>query len=66
MWWLVGFEVALVFFVLVASSCAKPTVSEFLGNGVNCKAAIKMPDEEPGRGETVTVDVKIYDCKEVQ
>lgn len=47
-------------------SCGKPTVSEFLGDGVNCKAAITMPDESPERGETVTVDVKIYDCREVR
>ncbi len=55
---------ALAIFALC--SCAPPTVEEFLGDGVNCKAAITMPDEEPERGETVTVAVRIYDCKEVK
>lgn len=50
--------------VWLFTSCAPPPASELLKNGVNCKAAITVPDEAPRARETINVDVRIYDCKE--
>lgn len=59
----------MIVFVLavMATACAPPKVSELLGgDGINCKAAITMPDERPREGETVNVAVRIYDCTETE
>jgi hypothetical protein len=60
------FLIVCILTLAITFGCAKPTVSEFLGNGVDCKAAITVPEELPERGETVTVDVKIFNCREIQ
>lgn len=50
--------------VLVVFGCA-PSVEDFLGPGLDCKADITMPEERPTArpGTTVSVDVKIHGCK---
>lgn len=61
----VGFVVAFCLFIILLIACAPPKISEFLKEGVNCKAAITMPDGRPG--EVIEVpNVRIYECHEVQ
>ena len=50
---------------LLISSCGIPPVSKLISAlGIKCKAEITIPD---GRvGERVEVDVRIFDCLEVE
>lgn len=48
----------------VLYGCGKPTAAEFIGEGVNCKAQITMPETKTYyAGDVVDVRVRIYDCK---
>jgi len=41
--------------------CQPPPIEDLIGEGINCKATLELPDRH---GETIEVEVRIYDCKE--
>lgn len=48
------------------SRCGMPPIEEILPKGgINCKAAIELPNVPKGR-ESVEAKVRIYDCKEAK
>lgn len=61
----ISWMLVIVAFGLVAMlfGCAPPPVSELLKDGINCRAAITMPEGTVRDGDVVDVKVRIYDCK---
>lgn len=59
----VALKLITIFQVLALSGCAFPKASDVLKQALNCKADITVP-EDYRTGEPMTVDVRIYDCKE--
>ena len=58
--------VILSFTIIVVARCAPPKVSEMLGDGINCKAEITMPEAPRAGDPPVEVKVRIFDCSEVE